>query len=135
MTDRFPEPIAVINETAFELQTLASVRRMVKQCALDAGVSDRRTADFVLAASEVASNSVMHGGGHGIMRIWCDETSLICEFTDAGHIANLSAATQPPASDIGGRGIWVATQMSDRIDIRTSPIGTTVRLALILKDH
>ena len=132
MSDRFPEPRAVMSETAFALPTLALVRRRVKQCAHQTGFSDRRSADLVLAASEVASNSVMHGGGSGTIRIWSDGVALVCEFSDAGHMANPSAATQPPSSDIGGRGLWVATQMSDRMEIRSSPEGTVVRLSFLL---
>lgn len=131
-SDRFPEPPAVISESAFELASLSMVRRAVKQQALKAGFSERRSADLVLAASEVASNSVIHGGGAGTLRVWTDGAALVCEFSDAGHIANPSAVTQPPATDIGGRGLWVATQMCDRMELRSGPEGTIVRLSLFL---
>ena len=120
------------SEVAFELPSLSLVRRTVKKCAQQAGFSDRRSADIVLAASEIASNSLMYGGGAATMRIWNEGRSLVCEFSDAGQIANPGAVTQPPSSDIGGRGLWVATQMSDKMEIRSSPAGTVVRLSFLV---
>ena len=56
-----------------------------------------RTADLVLAVTEVATNSVRYGGGHGALRIWRDDNSLICEVRDRGHLEYPLVGRRRPA--------------------------------------
>ena len=42
--------------------------------------------DLVLAVNELATNSVRHAGGHGILRMWRDDGALLCEVRDRGRI-------------------------------------------------
>ena len=50
------------------------------------GSQPSRIANLVLAVNEVATNSVVHGGGKGSFRIWRDAGALSCEIRDAGRI-------------------------------------------------
>src|SRR6476661_281517 len=92
-----PEPGSGVHELAFNAFNLVEVRGLAGRFASAAGLPRSRTADFVLAANEVATNSVLHGGGKGSFRIWRDAGALSCEVRDAGHIDNPLVDREVPA--------------------------------------
>jgi hypothetical protein len=54
---------------------------------------------------------------------------MICEVRDRGYIRDdLVGRRRPPADQERGRGIWLANQVSDLLQIRTAPSGTRVRI-------
>ena len=79
--------------------------------------------------TEVATNSIRHGGGGGTLRIWRQEDALVCEVTDPGHITDplVGRRTPSPATE-AGRGLWLANQLCDLFQVRSGPGGTTIRL-------
>ena len=79
--------------------------------------------------TEVATNSIRHGSGGGTLRLWRQEDALVCEVTDPGHITDplVGRRTPSPATQ-GGRGLWLANQLCDLIQVRSTPAGTTIRL-------
>lgn len=115
------------------LQRLAVVRQMIATQASTAGLEPARACDLVLAVNELVSNSVCHGSGHGTLRIWRTPASLICEVGDRGHIQDPLAGRREPAPDQArGRGLWIANQVCDLVQIRSSPFGTAVRVYMTL---
>ena len=64
-------------EGAFDAATLEKVRAMVAVNGAQAGLLPSRLDDLILAVSEVATNSVMHGGGHGLARLWVDGGDVV----------------------------------------------------------
>ena len=124
-----PEPGALRATLAFDAIGLPSVRRLVSREAASAGLTTRPIADLVLAANEVATNSVQHGGGSGTLRIWRDGGVLVCELRDRGHFDDpLADRRRPSPAQNGGRGLWLANQLCDLVQLRSSSSGTTVRL-------
>ena len=114
---------------AFGRLDLTAVRDAVSRCGSDAGLDDAALADFVLAVDEVASNSVVHGGGGGEARVWHSASEVVCEINDTGSIADPLAGrrlAEPTASE--GRGLWLAHHLCDLVEVRTGLTGTTVRL-------
>ncbi len=108
---------------------LRRVRVFVTGEAEKAGLGQEQATGMVLAASEIASNSLSHGGGRGELRVWTDERSLVCEVSDSGHITAPLAGRVRPAPDAGrGAGLWLANQLCDLVQIYSSARGTTVRL-------
>jgi len=121
-----PEPLC---EVDFGVHDLEAVRGIIAQQAAQVGLDVDRTQGLILAVHEVAANSVRHGGGQGVVRIWPQAGALICEVRDAGRIADPLADRRLPAPDSpGGRGLWVANQLCDLVELRSSSAGTTVRL-------
>jgi anti-sigma regulatory factor (Ser/Thr protein kinase) len=109
--------------------TLAGVRRQVERAAGRAGLPTGTAADLVIAASELAANSVVHGGGSGTLRTWQDDGRLSVEFEDRGSIEEpLVGRLRPRPAQEGGRGLWLANQLCDLVQIRSRPGRTTVRL-------
>ncbi len=113
----------------FDRHDLAEVRRRVEESAEAAGVPPLQASDLVVAASELAANSVAHGGGAGTLRVWTEGSSLVVEFQDGGTIENpLVGQVRPTITQEGGRGLWLVNQLCDLVQIRSGEDGTVVRL-------
>jgi anti-sigma regulatory factor (Ser/Thr protein kinase) len=122
-----PEGAVVVD---FSAADLASVRRHATQHAVAAGLEDRAT-DLALAASELATNSVVHADGQGTLRLWQEDRALVIEVSDQGHLDDrLVGRRRPARGQLGGRGLWLVNQVSDLVQIRSAPSGTTVRIHL-----
>lgn len=127
-----PPPASTPETVAFGLAGLAEVRKKVARAAELAGMDPGAVADLVTATSELAANSVMHGGGSGTLRLWHEDSRLLAEVEDRGRIDEpLVGRLRPSISQEGGRGLWLANQLCDLVQIRSSERGTTVRLHLL----
>jgi anti-sigma regulatory factor (Ser/Thr protein kinase) len=116
-------------ETAFDRDALSAVRAFLSEIALDAGIGPRRSDDLLLAVNELATNSVRHGGGEGVLRAWIERDFLVCEVSDAGRIdAPLTGRMRPPAGALNGYGLWLVNQVCDLVQVRTSDAGSVVRM-------
>jgi anti-sigma regulatory factor (Ser/Thr protein kinase) len=126
-----PPPPAGAETIGFERGTLAEVRRVVGAAADRAGLPRERRADLVLAVDELASNSVRHGGGHGVLRLWREPDAVRCEVRDRGRIDDpLVGRRDRDPQDIGGWGVWIAHQVADLVQVRSGADGTVVRLRM-----
>ncbi|MFF0013476.1 anti-sigma factor RsbA family regulatory protein [Streptomyces sp. NPDC005374] len=123
-------PCDPFQELSYTHGDLTAVRSKVSQCASDAGVPEDEQRKLAVAVSEIATNSIRHGGGRGTVRTWTRDSTFLCEFRDAGYIADVMAGrTRPTADQIGGRGLWLVHQLCDLVEIRsTRDHGTTIRL-------
>ena len=131
-TDR-SEPERSLLSQHFDGGQLAAVRHWVNKLASEFGLSARRRADFVLAVDEVITNAVRHGGGHGRLDVWAGRGRLWFRVTDTGPGLTMPLASRPPEPTVaGGRGLWIARQVTDDLTIATSALGTTVTGALDL---
>jgi anti-sigma regulatory factor (Ser/Thr protein kinase) len=124
-----PEPPADADVLPFGFGDLAAVRELAAENGRRARIGGMRLDDFVLAVHEVATNSVRHAGGHGVVRGWQEGDTAVCEVADAGRIDQpLVGRERPDLDRAGGRGVWLANQLCDLVQIRTFPTGNVVRL-------
>ena len=115
----------------FDEDSLPAVRRHLSRHAASMGLSVSRCVDLALAGHEVAANSIEHGGGCGRLRLWRSGRDLICEIEDAGEITwPLAGRVLPAPEQPGGRGLYLANQLCDLVQIRSGPGSTTVRIHL-----
>jgi anti-sigma regulatory factor (Ser/Thr protein kinase) len=127
-----PEPPDQVAELDFAPGTLEAVRRFVARQGAAGGLGRNRSLDLVVAANEIASNSVKHGGGDGTLRIWTEPGRLLCEIHDRGGLDNPLSDRRLPGTDAsGGRGLWLANQLCDLVQVRSGADGTTVRLHIV----
>ncbi len=98
------------------------------------GMDTQRVEQFALAVNEVATNVIQHGGGDGVLQIWARPRAVLCEVSDTGDGLHDPLAGHLPPDPVGmrGCGLWLARQFCDLVEMRTSPVGTTVRLHLNL---
>jgi anti-sigma regulatory factor (Ser/Thr protein kinase) len=128
------EPAARAYELAFQAGDLVAVRGLVYGQATGAGLDSSKAADLALAVNEVVTNSLVHGGGKGTLRVWRDSTALTCEVRDSGRLDRPLVDRERPAPGARGpRGLWLANQLCDLVQIRTFATGTAVRLHMWLK--
>ena len=125
-----PEPPADAGIHEISRDTLADLRHVTAAEGERSGLSRRRTHDLVLAVHEIATNSVRHGGGRGVLRVWLEADTLICDIRDSGRIAvqPLVGRVRPTLEQTSGWGLWLANQLCDLVQLRELPHGSVVRL-------
>ena len=126
--DRLPEPAGHPPELRFGPGPLEPLRRFV---AGHAGglLAAPDLSDLLLAISEAVSNSLIHGGGAGRLRLWTTDASVVCEVRDQGWIREpLVGRARPVPDRENGRGVWMVNQLCDLVQLRSSPAGTVVRM-------
>lgn len=112
---------------------LPGVRALVRAHASAAGLGPARTDDLTLAVSEVAANTLHHTPGPGSLRIWHDDTEIVCEVRDQGVITDPTVGTRaPPPGALSGHGLWLVRQVCDRVELNSDEGGTTIRMHMSL---
>lgn len=114
---------------------VATLRRALAAHARHQGLRGGDHDDFVLAVHEGVVNVVGHGGGSGWVRLWRAGRLLCCEISDKGPgipAGCLDQSRMPGHEGVGGRGLWLITQMSDGVSFQSGEEGTVVRLAKII---
>jgi anti-sigma regulatory factor (Ser/Thr protein kinase) len=124
-----PPPVGPFEERHFTHGGLRDVRRFTGQHGRSAGLDRARTADLVLAVGELAANSLIHGGGRGILRAWREDESLVCEVRDGGRFDRPLLGREPRRSrNATGRGLWLTNHLCDLVQMRSSAEGSVVRV-------
>lgn len=128
-----PPPTESTAELTFGRERLRAVRAFVNEYSGGRGLSAERTADLVLAVNELATNSVLHAGGTGTLRIWQENGTLMAEVRDEGRLEDpLLGRTRPAPDQASGRGLWLVNNLCDLVQMRTLPNGTVVRVHMKL---
>ncbi|MCX4471977.1 ATP-binding protein [Micromonospora sp. NBC_01655] len=108
---------------------VTALRHTVAAAAGAAGLADMALEDFVLAVHELVTNVVRHGGGSGELRLRRRGDLLTCEITDGGPGLVDVRVALPAPNQVGQRGLWLAQQLTDGLEIRADGQGTTVRVS------
>jgi anti-sigma regulatory factor (Ser/Thr protein kinase) len=119
-------------ETAFHLSfdaaRLAVVRRVSAEFARRAGLPARRVDDLEVIVNELATNSVVHGGGSGTLSIWAEDGRVVYEVRDRGLITDPLVGRRPVDLDnLSGRGVLLVNYLADLVRVHTGEDGTAVR--------
>jgi two-component sensor histidine kinase len=80
--------------------------------------------DLVLAVNELATNSILHASGRGVLRMWREGDTVVCEVSDSGR------GFPPSFTGLSGFGIVMVNLLCDLVRTHTSHSGTTVRVYL-----
>src|SRR5580698_5521301 len=126
-----PPPPARAESLAYDID-LAPVRRLVERHARGASLGPDRVADLVLAASEVAANTLDHTSSGGTFRVWLDGDEILCQVYDQGWISDPLAGRVRRGPDGRGHGLYLVNQVCDLVEIRTGSAGTTIRMHMRL---
>ena len=125
-----PDPPPGAAAFDFNKENLSDLRSLVALCARKAGLSEDRSVELVLAVNEIATNSLIHGGGRGSLLAWSVPGGFVCDIRDKGDIADpLVGRRRPSAFHDGGRGLWLANQLCELVQIRVDPRGNGRQVA------
>src|SRR5256714_13177474 len=93
-------------------------------------ISEAHSLDILLASTEIAANAIQHGRGIQEVRVGRARGRFVCEIVDRGDgFDDPSAGYLAPREGIGA-GLWVARQLTWRIEFFHSPTGFTTRIWL-----
>jgi anti-sigma regulatory factor (Ser/Thr protein kinase) len=129
-----PEPPPSALRLKFHgVSQLSTLRGFVISYVTWAGAVLQAAEQFVQAVDEVATNAIDHGGGSGLLRVWTDPQRISCDVSDTGAgVRDPLAGRLPTGFTARGRGLWLARQLCDLVELHSNPGGTTVRLHLAL---
>jgi anti-sigma regulatory factor (Ser/Thr protein kinase) len=111
---------------------LRPVRQQVASCAQEAGLHGDRAADLMLAASEVAANTLRHTADGGTLWVWSGPDEVVCQVQDSGNVTDPLAGRWRSPDRPSGQGLWIVNQLCDLVELRTGPGGTVVRMHMCL---
>lgn len=109
-------------------------RHALETVALDAGMSEERTANLVLAVGEAIGNALKHAT-HGRCQVYLKEDAILVRVSDQGHGMRwqdlpATVLTAGYSTKISlGVGYTLMMKLADQIWLSTGPEGTTVQLA------
>ncbi len=135
-----PQPVdaPAARLTFTSLGDLPALRAAVTDHAALAGLTTDQVYAAAVAVSELAANSVEHGGGHGRVTLWVSGPGLVARVEDAGTPERrdqpgrgLSAArfglAAPGAIAERGRGLWLTRALADTVHVWQDAAGSGVQ--------
>ncbi|MEV5572622.1 sensor histidine kinase [Spirillospora sp. NPDC052269] len=115
----------------FTTGQLPDVRRFLSGRAERYGLPSDRRLPFLLAANEVATAVIRHGGGQGDLWVWATADELVCELTDpAARVEDRFLGHIPPRLDRPTEAaMWAVRCLCHIVEIRSDArAGTRIRL-------
>lgn len=124
-----PVPLQGLRSIGFGRDVEELRERLARELCTE-GVPEGKTLDMLLAATEIATNAIDHGGGIEDVRVGRAEGRFVCEIVDPGEgFDDPTAGYLAPREGVG-RGLWVARQLSWDIEFLQSPGEFTARIWL-----
>lgn len=128
--DRLP---VIATMGVHEPPDLARARRLLADASVGVGLPVERIDRLTVALSEVVTNAILHGNGSATITITGGDSAVTVEVQDHGTgLRGTPRPTRPEPGQIGGRGLWLAGELCDRVYINSSTSGTTVRMTMLL---
>jgi hypothetical protein len=64
-----------------------------------------------------------------VLRVWREPTALVCEISDRGYLDDpLIGRRDPDEGDDADRAVWLANEVCDLTQVRSTSEGTTFRV-------
>jgi anti-sigma regulatory factor (Ser/Thr protein kinase) len=124
-----PAAVQPIEISYGEPADLAVVREFVRSKAVALGLPRLRADLLTVAVSELATNTLQHTAGGGVVRIWAEPGRVCCEVTDDGLTPGFGRA-MPAADQVRGRGLAIVERICDEVTAGSGHPGASVRLTM-----
>ena len=122
-----PDPPGTPITTTFSSD---NVGRLVAYLRLElyvAGLTAVKASQLAEASHRLALSSLHRGATDGTIRIWNAPDALICDVSDETVVDDLLHGRRTPFGE-DHDGLWLANQLCDLVQLRSTPNGTTVRV-------
>jgi hypothetical protein len=115
---------------ALAVDDLTRMQVRVAQTIAAFSLAEGRERDLLVAVREVLANAEAYGRGTRSLRVGMVDGSAVVEVSDRGDgLDDPLAGFIPPRELAGDRaGLWIARQLTSRLELRSRPDGLTVRL-------
>jgi predicted small metal-binding protein/anti-sigma regulatory factor (Ser/Thr protein kinase) len=127
-----PEPAVPTTAVPFDGDRHGEAAARIQRFAAGAGIPAQRSAKLVSAIDELATAGWRDTGGVQI-RLWRDNDAMVCEVDDRGLVDDpligRASSLQPQSRE---RGIRLANELCDLVQVRSNASGTTVRVHSLL---
>jgi anti-sigma regulatory factor (Ser/Thr protein kinase) len=126
-----PEPDPLLELRSFSAgDDLEAFRERLARELMAEKVPEGKALDMLVAGTEIAANAVRHGAGIEEVRVGRAEGRFVCEVVDRGGGFDDPVAGYLAPRAGTGTGLWVARQLTWRIEPFDSPRGFAVRIWL-----
>lgn len=121
-----------VTTTTFRREAAAvpAARAFVRRALVSEGATPDAAERLVLAASEAMNNVIVHASGRAFaVDVSVDRAACVVSVSDSG--LGFSPPRRPAMAspdELGHRGVALMHLLVDRVDVTTSPAGTTVML-------
>ncbi|MEV8510605.1 ATP-binding protein [Actinoplanes sp. NPDC051475] len=119
----------VLLHQQFTEAEVSALRHAVTTAVATAGLRGEAAEDFVLAVHELVTNAVRHGGGGGSLELRLLADVLTCEIADDGGPCGGLPVRLSPIDRAGGRGLWLAHQLTGTLMLTRRPGGVTASVS------
>jgi anti-sigma regulatory factor (Ser/Thr protein kinase) len=141
-SDRFEDPREVVRKLTPEPEPLPELRsrsagedlehlreQLARELAAEK-VPESKALGMLVAATEIAANAIQYGAGIEEVRMGCAHGRFVCEVIDRGSGFDDPVAGYLAPREGTGAGLWVARQLTWKLESFHSPRGFTVRIWL-----
>ncbi|MET1007244.1 MAG: sensor histidine kinase, partial [Propionibacteriaceae bacterium] len=126
-SSELPELDGRLDEVTFSMTDVHQLAPFVTRIATLAGAKPDKSADLALAVQELAASSLQRGARAGQVRILTRNDALICEVKDEVVVHDpMTGRKATPKTQ--RTGLWIANQLCDLVQLRSTANGTTVRV-------
>jgi len=126
-----PEPDPLLELRSFSAgDDLEAFREQLASELMAEKVPAGKALDMLVAGTEIAANAVRHGAGIEEVRVGRAEGRFVCEVVDRGGGFDDPVAGYLAPREGTGTGLWVARQLTWRVEPFASPRGFAVRIWL-----
>lgn len=110
-----------------------AARAFVRSSEVLAGLADDEREDLLVVVSELVTNAGKAGARSVVLACWRAPHGVILQVDDDGRglDAPLAGYRRPSLDALSGRGLWITRQLTDAVEIASSPDGTSVRVHLV----
>jgi anti-sigma regulatory factor (Ser/Thr protein kinase) len=124
-----PEPLPELRSIPFG-PDVEAFRELLARELLAERVPETQVLAMLLAATEIAANALEHGGGVEDVRVGRAQGRFVCEVIDRGEGFDDPAAGYLAPRPGSGAGLWVARQLTWRLELFQAAAGFTSRIWL-----
>ena len=121
------EPDTVPIEFTFDHADISGMEERVTVELIVTGLAAEPAAQLAMATHRLAVCSLHRGAAHGRVRLWREPHAFICEVFDDIVVNDLLLGRRVPFGEEHD-GLWMANQLCDLVQLRSTTNGTTVRV-------